>query len=144
MLDPIVSLRRTVRMPPGSTVHVVISTMVASSREDVLELADKYRDARTFERTSTLAWTQAQVQLHHLGITAEEAACFQRLANAMLYPDAALRPSSDVLAQTNLDINTLWSQGISRRFAHRPRASSTIRTMWTSSANSSARTNIGA
>jgi cyclic beta-1,2-glucan synthetase len=113
VLDPLFSLRRTVRVPPGFTVHIVISTIVASSREDVLELTDKYRDARTFERTSTLAWTQAQVQMHHLGITAEEAAVFQRLANAMLYPDPLLRPSSEALAGTNLEINTLWSQGIS-------------------------------
>jgi cyclic beta-1,2-glucan synthetase len=113
VLDPIFSLRRTVRLPPGVTVHIVFSTVVASTREDVLEIADKYRDARTFERTSTLAWTQAQVQLHHLGITAEEAHVFQRLANAMLYPDPLLRPPSDVLAQTALEINTLWTQGIS-------------------------------
>ena len=113
VLDPILSLRRTVRIPPGSTVHIAFSTIVATTREDVLELADKYRDSRTFERTSTLAWTQAQVQLHHLGITAEEAHVFQRLANAMLYPDPMLRPPSDVLSQTNLEINTLWSQGIS-------------------------------
>ena len=32
------------------------------------DLADKYRDSATFERAATLAWTQAQVQLHHLGI----------------------------------------------------------------------------
>jgi cyclic beta-1,2-glucan synthetase len=113
VLDPIISLRRTVRVPPGYTVHIVFSTIVASTREDVLDLADKYRDPRIFERTSTLAWTQAQVQLHHLGITAEEAHVFQRLANAMLYPDPMLRPPSDVLAQMSLEINTLWSQGIS-------------------------------
>ncbi len=113
VLDPIISIRRTIRIPPGHTVHVVYSTIVASTREEILELADKYRDTRTFERTLTLAWTQAQVQLHHLGITAEEAHMFQRLANAMLYCDSSLRPSSDVLSQTPLDINTLWSQGIS-------------------------------
>jgi cyclic beta-1,2-glucan synthetase len=113
VLDPIISLRRTIRIPPGHTVHAVFSTLVAATRDEILELADKYRDTRTFERTLTLAWTQAQVQLHHLGITAEEAHVFQRLANAMLYCDSSLRPSSDVLSRTPLDINTLWSQGIS-------------------------------
>ncbi len=33
-------------------------------------MADKYRDPATFERITTLAWTQAQVQLHHLGTDA--------------------------------------------------------------------------
>ena len=41
---------------------------------------------RAFDRTLTLAWTQAQVQLHHFGISSEEALLFQRLANAVIYP----------------------------------------------------------
>ena len=36
---------------------------------------------------TTLAWTQAQMQLHHLGIAADEAHLFQRLANHVLYSD---------------------------------------------------------
>ncbi len=113
VLDPIMSLRRTVHVPPGSTVHLNFSTIVAPSREEVLDLADKYRDARSYERTRTLAWTQAQVQLRHLGISAEEAHLFQRLANAVLYSDATLRPSSDILSGTTLDRPALWGQGIS-------------------------------
>ncbi len=113
VLDPVMSLRRTVHIPPGHTVHLIFSTIVASTREEAIDLADKYRDARTFERTRTLAWTQTQVQLHHLGIGAEEAHLFQRLANAVLYSDSSMRPSSDVLSQTSLDISTLWAQGIS-------------------------------
>jgi cyclic beta-1,2-glucan synthetase len=113
VLDPIVSLRRTVHIPPGTTAHLIFSTIVAPTREELLDLADKYRDTRTFERTLTLAWTQAQVQLHHLSIGAEEAHLFQRLANAVLYSDSSLRPSSDVLSATSLDIGTLWAQGIS-------------------------------
>src|SRR4029077_2039728 len=84
VLDPAMSLRRTVRIPPGTTARVIFSTIVAPTREQVLDLADKYRDASTFERTLTLAWTQAQVQLHHLGIGSDKAHLFQRLANAVL------------------------------------------------------------
>ena len=113
VLDPIISLRRTVHIPPGTTAHLIFSTIVAPTREELLDLADKYRDTRTFERTITLAWTQAQVQLHHLSISAEEAHLFQRLANAVLYSDSSLRPSSDILTTTSLDIGTLWAQGIS-------------------------------
>jgi len=113
VLDPIVSLRRTVRIPPGNTARVIFSTIIASSREQVLELADKHRDATTFERTLTLAWTQAQVQLRHLGVDPDEANLFQRLANAIVYADAALRPSSDALSRESLDLGALWAQGIS-------------------------------
>jgi cyclic beta-1,2-glucan synthetase len=113
VLDPIFSLRRTVHVPPGGTVRLVFSTLAAATREEAIDLADKYRDSRAFERTITLAWTQAQVQLNHLGITSEEAILFQRLANDVLYVDASLRPSSDTLSRTPLEISSLWSQGIS-------------------------------
>ncbi|MGB8541663.1 MAG: glucoamylase family protein [Candidatus Acidiferrales bacterium] len=113
VLDPIMSLRRTVHIPPGTTARLIFSTIVAPTREELLDLADKYRDTRTFERTITLAWTQAQVQLHHLSISAEEAHLFQRLGNAVLYSDSSLRPSSEILSATSLDIGTLWAQGIS-------------------------------
>ena len=38
------------------------------SRAALLDCVDKHRDAAAFERATTLAWTQAQVQLHHLGV----------------------------------------------------------------------------
>ncbi len=97
VLDPIVSLRRTVRIPPGHTARVIFSTMVAPTREQALELADKHRDIATFDRTLMLAWTQAQMQLRHLGIGTDEANLFQKLANSVLYADSALRPSADML-----------------------------------------------
>ncbi|MGA6826051.1 GH36-type glycosyl hydrolase domain-containing protein [Nitrospira sp. NS4] len=113
VLDPVMSLRRTVRVPAGGTVHVVFSTIAGSTREQVLDLAHKYRDSRVFERAVSLAWTQAQVQLHHLGIETDEAQLFQRLANAVLYADATLRPSSEMLAHSTLDRTALWAHGIS-------------------------------
>ena len=113
VLDPIISLRRTVRIPPGRTARVVFATTVASSRDAVLALADKYRDPKIFERILTLAWTQAQVQLHHLNIGPDEANLFQRLANFVLYSDSSLRPASEVLSRTSIDVPQLWAHGIS-------------------------------
>lgn len=113
VLDPVISLRRTVRIPPGTTARVAFSTIVASARDQVMELADKYRGPTTVERTLALAWTQAQVQLHHLGIGLDEAHLFQRLANSVLYSDASMRPSSDVLIRSTLERSALWAHGIS-------------------------------
>ena len=119
VLDPVISLRRTVRILPGATARIAFSTIVAPTREQVLELADKYRGATTFERTLALAWTQAQVQLHHLGISLDEAHLFQRLANSVIYSDPSMRPSSDVLSRSTLDRSALWAQGISGDLPHR-------------------------
>ncbi|MGH9724127.1 MAG: GH36-type glycosyl hydrolase domain-containing protein, partial [Candidatus Acidiferrales bacterium] len=113
VLDPVFSLRRTVRILPGATAHVVFSTIIAATREQAIDLADKYRGGTTFGRTLALAWTQARVQLHHLGITLDEAHLFQRLANSVLFSDASLRPSSDVLSRSTLERSALWAHGIS-------------------------------
>ncbi|HXD22854.1 MAG TPA: protein ndvB, partial [Gemmatimonadaceae bacterium] len=113
VLDPIVSLRRRVRIRPGKTAHLVFSTVVGSSRDAVLDLAEKYHDVTTFERVATLAWTQAQVQLHHLGITTDEAHLFQMLGGSVLYVDRAFRAPADVLARRAENVSALWALGIS-------------------------------
>ncbi len=113
VLDPIFSLRLRIPLAPGATAHAIFSTVVAESREEVLDLADKYRDSATFERAATLAWTQAQVQLHHLGIEQDEALLFQRLANRIIYSDPSLRPPPGLLAEKHRGAPGLWAHGIS-------------------------------
>ena len=113
VLDPIMSLRRCVRLAPGASARVTFSTLIASSRDEALALADEYNNPATFERAATLAWTQAQVQLRHLGIDVDEAYLFQELASRILYPDATLRSSSSVLTANNQGPSALWRHGIS-------------------------------
>ena len=113
VLDPIFSLRRTVRVRPGETAVVTFSTLVADSREKALALADKYHDPAIFEREAALAWTHAQVLLHHFGISANEAHLFQRLASRIFYLDPALRPPANVLARMTGGQRALWRHGIS-------------------------------
>jgi cyclic beta-1,2-glucan synthetase len=113
VLDPIISLRRCVRLAPGASARVTFSTLIAQSRDEALALADEYNNPATFERAGTLAWTQAQVQLRHLGIDADEAHFFQNLASRILYSDAALRPPSAVLTSNNRGPAELWRHGIS-------------------------------
>ncbi|SEE70310.1 cyclic beta-1,2-glucan synthetase [Rhizobiales bacterium GAS188] len=113
VLDPIFALRRRVRIAPGAIVRIAFWTMVASTREALLDSVDKHRDTTGFGRAATLAWTQAQVQLHHLGITAGEAALFQRLAGHVIYAAPTLRPSSDTIRRGAGAQPGLWAQGVS-------------------------------
>ena len=113
VLDPIFSIRRRIRVAPGATVRVAFWTIAASSRAALLDGVDKHRDATAFARASMLAWTQAQVQLHHLGVTAGEAGLFQRLAGHVIYAAPALRPSSDAIVRGGGAQSGLWPQGIS-------------------------------
>ena len=113
VLDPIFSIRRRFRVAPGATVRVAYWIIAAASREALLDGVDKHRDATAFTRASTLAWTQGQVQLHHLGVTAGEAGLFQRLAGYVIYAAPAMRPSSETIFRGSGAQSGLWSQGIS-------------------------------
>jgi cyclic beta-1,2-glucan synthetase len=113
VLDPIFALRRRVRIAPGATARVDFWTMVASSREEILALIDKHHDVGAFERAAALAWTQAQVQLHHLGIDRSEAGQYQRLAGHLVYAAPLLRPPSDAIGSGSGGQPGLWPLGIS-------------------------------
>jgi cyclic beta-1,2-glucan synthetase len=113
VLDPIVSLRQRMAIPQGGSVRLVFTTLVAQSRDEALEVVEKYRQRATFERESSLAWTHAQVQLHHLRITQDESHLFQRLANRLLYPDATSRAAPRVQETNRSGASGLWRYGIS-------------------------------
>jgi cyclic beta-1,2-glucan synthetase len=113
VLDPVLALRRRVRIAPGETARVAFWTGVCASRAEALALVDKHRDMAAFERAKTLAWTQAQVQLRYLGVDFEEAQAFQRIANRVLYADSSLRAPRDVLEKNQLGQSALWPHGIS-------------------------------
>ena len=113
VLDPVFALRHRVRIAPGAIVRIAFWTMVAPTREAVLDLADKHRDITAFDRAATLAWTQAQVQLHYLGVTAGEAGLFQRLAGHLLYSAPTMRSSSETILRGAGGQPGLWGQGIS-------------------------------
>ena len=113
VLDPIVSIRQRVSIPAGRTVSVVVTTLVAASRDEAIEVAEKYREPSAFDRESSLAWTHAQVQLHHLRVNQDEAHLYQRLANRLIYADPSLRAAPDILAANRLGQRGLWRHGIS-------------------------------
>jgi cyclic beta-1,2-glucan synthetase len=113
VLDPVFALRYRVRVPAGAIVRAAFWTSVADSREAVLDLVDKLHEANAFARAATLAWTQAQIQLRHVGIDAAEASLLQRLAGRVLYADASLRPSSDTIQRGAGGRSALWVHSIS-------------------------------
>jgi cyclic beta-1,2-glucan synthetase len=113
VLDPVFSLRRRVRLEPGKSARVDFWTMAAASRAEILGLIDKHHDIAAFERAAALAWTQGQVQLHHLGVDRALAGQLQRLGGHLIYAAPTLRPASDIIQDGEGGQPLLWSLGIS-------------------------------
>ncbi|HVD93074.1 MAG TPA: glucoamylase family protein [Vicinamibacterales bacterium] len=113
VLDPIVSLRQRIRLSPGGTVRLCFATGMASDRDTAEALARKYHHPSAAARTFSLARTDAQSGLHHLGISADEAVLFERLASRVLGTDRSLRARADTIALNELGQSGLWAHAIS-------------------------------
>ncbi len=111
VLDPAFALRHRIVVAPAGTARLAFWTVVAETRAELIDLIDRHHDRNAVDRARTLAWTQAQVQLRHLGITTTQAAAFQALIAPILQPDARFRAPADTGFTGKQSV--LWSQGIS-------------------------------
>lgn len=113
VLDPIFATRRSVIVPPGGTARVAFWTMVADNPDTLLDQVDRHREASSFGRAVTLSWTQAQVQLRHLGVTPAAARDFQRLGGMLIRGDARLRAAPVLGFPAAGPQSALWALGVS-------------------------------
>jgi cyclic beta-1,2-glucan synthetase len=113
VLDPVFSLRRTVRLEPGQAARLAFTTAVAKTREEALALADQYRDLRVVLRVFELAWAHSQVELRHRHLIPADAHLYQRLASHLIYPDNSHRAPPSILAANRQGQSALWRHGIS-------------------------------
>ena len=112
MLDPIVSIRVRLRVPPGVTARVSFTTVVGENEDGVRALIEKYHDPQVCGRAFALASTHSEIELRHLGVTREDGSRFQRLAGRVIHADPRLRSAEAVLRNTGTPPD-LWKYGIS-------------------------------
>jgi cyclic beta-1,2-glucan synthetase len=112
VLDPIVSLRQSIRLPPGGTARLAFTTAYADSDGAAKHLAQKYSDRRAVARAIALASTHSQIEMRHLGLTVDDALRYQRLAGRLLFTDPRLRAADAVLVNKRSQ-SALWKYGIS-------------------------------
>jgi cyclic beta-1,2-glucan synthetase len=112
VLDPIVSLRQSIRLPPGGTARLAFTTGFAESESDAIRLIEKYHDRRAVARALALAGTHSQIELRHFGLTVEDVLRFQRLGGRVIYGDPRLR-SAQAIHANRRGQSELWKYGIS-------------------------------
>ena len=111
-LDPILSLSVRVEVTDRDPARLMFWTVVGETRERVIQLIEQHSSSAAHDRVAMLSWTTSQVQLRYLGLTHDDAACFQSLAGHALYPNLALRAAPAALAAPRSQAD-LWPLGIS-------------------------------
>jgi cyclic beta-1,2-glucan synthetase len=112
VLDPALVLRRSLHIAGGGRARLTLTTALAESRADALELVSRYSMSNSIQRAFELSWADARVELKHIGITATQSHWFQRLLSALIFPQAALRISPDRSVIHGRGRSGLWVHGL--------------------------------
>ncbi len=113
VLDPIVAIRHLLALDPEQAVTIDIVSGVADTRDLAVSLVEKYQDRHLADRVFDLAWTHSQVVLQQLNATEAESQLYVRLASPVIYANASLRASADVLIRNRRGQSGLWGYAIS-------------------------------
>ena len=113
VLDPVVAIRYRIALEPGQVSVIDVVTGMTETRDAAQYLIDKYQDRHMADRVFELAWTHSQVVLRQLNASEAEAQLYARLANHVIYPNAALRADAGILARNQRGQSGLWAYAIS-------------------------------
>ncbi len=114
VLDPIMSFRRVVRLPPGGRATVIALLGAAESRAEAVAMAHRHLLADDTAATFAAAAERERDLLRSLGLGERRAAYLQALAGAMLYGDGRLRTPARVLRRASGSPALLTEYGIRR------------------------------
>ncbi|MBB6217860.1 cellobiose phosphorylase [Anaerosolibacter carboniphilus] len=113
VLDPIMSLRRKIRIESGKNAVVSYIIGVANHRDEAIELAQKYRDYAAVLRTFQLAITRSEVEASYLNLKAEEIMTYQDMLSQIIYLSPLRRKNEKILMKNWKGQSGLWAYGIS-------------------------------
>lgn len=113
VLDPIVSIRRTVLIKPGERATLAFTTGMAGTRDEALAIANRFGNLAVIAHAFELSWAQAQIELQGSHWRADDVHLFQRLAGLLHYSNGPLRSPSEILIANHQGQSGLWPFGIS-------------------------------
>ena len=112
-LDPVMAVRRTIRLEPGQSITVDAFWGVAPDRAAAFSLLDRYCDPNLATRVFELARMHSQILLHELQATEANAQLFGRMARSLVYANPRLRARASLIARNRKSQSALWAYGIS-------------------------------
>lgn len=113
VLDPVMSLRSRVTVPPGKTVSVSFVTTVCDERERLLCLVEKYSTTDAVEAAFHLAKVRSQLEARHLSIPNGAMALYEKMIPHIIFLSPVKRLHNDMAAKNMKGQSSLWAYGIS-------------------------------
>ncbi|MDP2891690.1 MAG: glucoamylase family protein [Bacillota bacterium] len=113
VLDPVMSLRLSVKIEPGKTVPVSFVTAVSNSNKSLLNLVEKYSTPESIEAAFHLAKVRSQLESKYLNIPDYAMELYEEMIPHILYISPLKRLHGDMTVKNTRGQSSLWAYGIS-------------------------------
>ena len=113
VLDPVMSLRVSVKIHPGKTVSVSFVTAVSNSNQSLLSLVEKYSSSESIEAAFQLAKVRSQLETKYLNIPDGAMELYEEMISHILYISPLKRLHQDMVEENTRGQSSLWAYGIS-------------------------------
>lgn len=113
VLDPIIAIRRRIKINADETVRLSFITAVGYSREEMINIAKKYSDDGSCKRIFNLVQSQSLVELKYLGIKSPQANLFNFMASKIIFMSSLYKQREKYIVSVSKHQRSLWAYGIS-------------------------------
>ncbi len=113
VLDPIISMRKRIRIEPGETCKIAYTTAVTDSKENAITIANKYKEMNNIHRIFELAYNQNLVEMKYLAIKSPQANLYQAMASRILFFSNLYEDRQEYIKGVVKSQKDLWKYGIS-------------------------------
>ncbi len=93
-IDPIAAVTQTVTVAAGAFVDLAAVTIVTETREELIMLANRYRQKPLLNRARQIAWTARQAELQRLQVGVEETKAYNLLAGYLVFPNHYMKSAA--------------------------------------------------
>lgn len=113
VLDPVFSFRVSLKLKEKQSIRISFVTLVAESKEAIMELIVKYNSIETCDAAFWLAVIRSQVETRYLNIKSPDMTLYQDMISDIIYLSPMRKKVEPLIIQNTLSQSNLWKFGIS-------------------------------
>ncbi len=111
--EPIVSLKRTMKVKPNQTSYINLLIAVGESKEKAIENIKKYKMEENIGKAFKLSKAKNEAQSRYLRIKGEQIRDYQRMLSYIIFKNPSKSINLEKVPKHNYEQSELWKYGIS-------------------------------
>ncbi len=111
--EPILAIKKTIKVPPEEKVYIDLLICVAESKEKTQKLLDEYRNSSLITKTFELNKAKTEAEIIYLGLKGEDLEIYQKILSYMIFQNPLKKVIDENIREDTYMQSDLWKYGIS-------------------------------